>query len=236
MSIGVTKVLDTSNVFYLAAMRFLHLYNRGVDKRVIFTNETDYRRFEETIRIARLSHSPKLSWIKEQSQLGNLSQKDLLGLEESYGPPLINIHAYTLMPNHFHIQAEEMVKYGAQKFIQRLGNGYTKYFNAKYERCGHLLESKFKYVVIETEEQFMHLARYIHTNPSNSSKPNLTPEQLKHYPWSSLSDYRGLKKHPFCEISKVMSYFKSADDFWEFTKSGINKEELNLSPELLIDS
>lgn len=213
---------------------YYHLYNRGVDKRVIFLDETDRQRFLHAVRLARLSNSPKLSWLKKQIKIGNISPEDFERLEEKYGPPLLDIVAYSLMPNHFHFQVKELTENGVTKFFRKLGTSYVMYFNIRHERTGRLFESQYKSVLIETDEQLIHLSRYIHINPFNSSKINISLEQLRTYPWTSLPDYLGDRKESFCNPSEVMAFFSSPPDYWEFLRGNIDKEEV-LSPNLLLD-
>lgn len=215
-------------------VQYYHLYNRGVDKRTIFLDDFDRQRFLDTLRLARLSNSPKLSWLKKQIKIGNISPVDLNKLEEKYGPSLLDIVAYSLMPNHFHFQAKELVEDGVSKFFQKLGTSYVMYFNIKHERTGRLFETQYKSVLIETDEQLIHLSRYIHVNPFNSSKISISLKQLKTYPWTSLPDYLGTRKQPFCDPAEVMAFFSSPDDYWKFLKGNIDKEEI-LSAELVLD-
>lgn len=216
-------------------VQYYHLYNRGVDKRIIFLDDADRRRFIDTLRLARLSNSPKLSWLKEQIKIGNISPVDIKKIEEKYGPPFLDIVAYSLMPNHFHFQVKELVEGGVSNFFRKLGTSYVMYFNIKYERTGRLFESQYKSVLIETDEQLIHLSRYIHANPFNSSKIDISLEQLRTYPWTSLPDYLGIRKQTFCNPKEVMAFFESPDDYWEFLKVNIDKEEI-LPYNFLLDS
>lgn len=215
-------------------VQYYHLYNRGVDKRTIFLDDSDRQRFVDALRLARLSSSPKLSWLRKQIKLGNISPTDLEKLEEKYGPPLLDIISYSLMPNHFHFQVKELREGGVSTFFRKLGTSYVMYFNIKHKRTGRLFESRYKSVLIETDEQLIHLSRYIHTNPVNSSKIDVSLERLKTYFWTSLPDYLGTRQQPFCHPFEVMNFFKPPDDYWEFLKGGVNRERI-LSSDLLLD-
>lgn len=215
-------------------LQYYHLYNRGVDKRTIFFDNSDRHRFIDALRLARLSNSPKLSWLKKQIKIGNISLGEAQRLEEKYGPPLLDIVAYSLMPNHFHFQVKELIKEGVSKFFRKLGTSYVMYFNIKHERTGRLFESQYKSVLIKTDEQLIHLSRYIHANPFLSSKIDVSLKQLRTYPWTSLPDYLGTRKQTFCDPTEVMAFFKTSDDYWRFLKGNIDKEE-TLPPELMLD-
>lgn len=215
-------------------MQFYHLYNRGVDKRIIFLDNFDRQRFVDALRLARLLGSPPLSWLKRQIKLGNISPEDLEKLEEKYGPPLLDIISYSLMPNHFHLQVKEVMEGGVTTFFRKLGTSYVMYFNIKHKRTGRLFESQYKFVLIETDEQLIHLSRYIHINPVKSSKIDISLKSLKTYHWTSLPDHLRTRKQPFCNPLEVMNFFKSPNDYWEFLKGGVGKEEI-LSSDLLLD-
>jgi len=213
--------------------QYFHLYNRGVEKRSIFSSDKDRHRFLQTIRITRLLKSPKLSLYLNQLK-SNDEDRDR-DVEKIFGPPYITIIAYCLMPNHYHLQVKEEMQDGVVKFTKRLGDSYTKYFNTKNNRTGRLFESACKTIRIESNEQLLHLSRYIHTNPANSSKTNLNPKELREYPFSSLRIYLGKNKEPFCNPDEVMNNFKSSDSYWEFVKASIGHSEEQLPQKLQVD-
>lgn len=213
-------------------IRYFHLYNRGVEKRNIFLSDKDRERFIQTIRICRLVSSPKVSLVFKQLKLGRISPKE--SFEKKWGPLWVEILAYCLMPNHFHFEVKELVKNGVPKFAQRLGNSYTLYFNTKYDRVGRLFESTYKSVEINTDEQLVHLSRYIHANPVISSKVKLNIKQLKTYQWTSLPIYLGAESE-ICQSDEIMSFFKSGKNYWKFVEAEIQAKEEPLPPEILID-
>lgn len=226
------KFQDHPGFMYL---QYYHLFNRGVDKRIIFTANTDRQRFIEALRLARLSKSPRLSWLNKQIKLGNIDSTFLAQLEEKYGPPLLDIISYSLMSNHFHLQVKELIEGGITQFFRKLGTSYVMYFNIRYERTGRLFESQYKSVLIRTDEQLIHLSRYIHINPLLSSKIDISLDELKQYPWTSVPDYLGFRRQPFCDPSAVMAFFKSPQDYWEFLRAGFGKEDVTLGSDLLLE-
>ena len=78
---------------------------------------------------------------------------------------LVEILIFALMPNHFHLLLKQKRGGGIVKFMQKLGTGYTNYFNKKYKRVGGLFQGRFKAVLVSEEAHFIHLPFYIHTNP-----------------------------------------------------------------------
>jgi len=216
-------------------MQYFHIFNRGIDSRNIFLDINDRQRFLLALHVSLLESSPKISDLERQKEKNNFTELPPEQLSKMYGPVLVDIIAFCLMPNHYHLLIKTEEPKDLSKFTQRLANSYTCFFNQKYSRTGRLFASKYKSSPIESDEQLIHLTRYIHTNPSNVKSNPLNPSQLKKYLWSSLPEY--LEKNiRLCQINDVLKNFKSTKTFWEFTKSGIkNINDIILSNKLLID-
>src|SRR3989339_382932 len=111
----------------------------------------------------------------------------------------------TLLKNHIHLLLRQIIENGISKFMQKVGIGYGKYFNGKYDRRGHVFQDAFKSVHIESDGQLMVVAPYIFTNPialiepgwkENGIKNHSTEEAVKfleEYKWSSYQDCIGIK-------------------------------------------
>ena len=178
---------------------FYHVYNRGVDKRVVFEDESDYMRF-----INKLLEFNK-----------NREGKSLF----------VDIICFCLMPNHFHLILRPIVKNGITDFMRRLLTGYVMYFNNKNERKGVLFETKYKSILVEDEEYFKHLSRYIHLNPKEiiSQKCNFvenimsSSEILKKYKWSSYLDYIGINNFPdHTDRKLLLDIFGSPENYMNY--------------------
>jgi putative transposase len=133
-----------------AAEEFYHVYNRGTEKRNIFSEENDYARFLESM--SEFNSLEPIGSLFENSfrkkhQLGGSTSKD-----QATDKRLVNIVAYCLNPNHYHLLLQQVADKGIEKFMQRMGTGYTMYFNNKYERTG-LFQGRFKAVHIENNDQ-----------------------------------------------------------------------------------
>lgn len=119
---------------------------------------------------------------------------------------LIEILAFCLMPNHYHLLIRQRVNKGAIDFMQKLGTGYTNYFNKRYERAGSLFQGRFKAVLVNKNAHFIHLPYYIHSNPLDLEFPEWRNKEitnyreamksLENYRWSSFPDYIGKKNFP----------------------------------------
>src|SRR3990167_7803221 len=116
-----------------------HLFNRGAHKQAIFKSEKDYRRF-----LVLLYFSNTM----ERVQLGNLLQnqgRSLIDLLEEYvDQSLVDIFAYTLMPNHFHLVLRQKADNGISTFMKKLATAYSMYFNIKYKHSVVLFQGRFK--------------------------------------------------------------------------------------------
>lgn len=119
------------------------------------------------------------------------------------------------MPNHFHLLVKQTRDSGIHEFMTKLLNSYTKYYNTKHDRVGHLFQGQFKAVNIKNEYQLLQVSRYIHLNPYVS---DLTRE-YEAYPYSSYSEYLTPPANPTITIvNPVLSGFKNPKDYKDFVK------------------
>lgn len=186
--------------------QYYHIYNRGVEKRNIFLDNGDYVRFIHylyALNDSNPSVNLSRSIYKQNNEGGRtffVNQKREL---------IVKIHAFCLMPNHYHLILEQSVEGGIIKFMQKLGTAYAMFFNTKYKRSGVLFQGKFKATIIDNDAYFMQLLRYIHLNPVGLIDPNWKTEgisnpkkiqkYLNSYRWSSHPDYIG--KENFSSVS-----------------------------------
>ncbi len=190
-----------------------HFFNRGIDRRPTFTTKRECQRALQIIRFYQFSSPPvKLSRFlslppDEQMQI---TQK----LEET-DDKLIEVYAFCLMPNHFHFLARQLADNGISRFMSQFHNSYTRYFNSAHKRVGPLFLDQFKAVWIETDEQLMHVSRYIHLNPYTAYVVK-NFEDLFSYPWSSLAQYVSDDNEGLCSKELILSYFKTRDDYKGF--------------------
>lgn len=187
---------------------YYHIYNRGSDKRDIYIQPRDYNRFQKTIYYYQFL-GPKLSFSK-------FAKSELNSFKPDSEKKLVEIICYCLMPNHFHFLVKQVKTNGISFFLSQLSNSYTKYFNTKYERVGALLQGTFKSVLIETDEQLIHVSRYIHLNPVVS---RLTKE-LNSYKWSSYPEYI-FGNSLICSIDEILNFFPSPQKYQEFVDAQI---------------
>jgi len=116
---------------------YYHIYNRGVDKRVIFADEYDIQRFYDSLE--EFNVLEPIGSIYENSFAKKLKSP----ISKPKKGALISLVAHCANPNHFHLLLRQEVESGIEKLMQRMG-GYTKYFNNKNKRSGALFQGKFK--------------------------------------------------------------------------------------------
>lgn len=197
----------------LVTNQIYHVLNRGVASQPIFLSKKNYQRGVEAFcyyqnRALPLSYSHFL----------DLSQKRREKLLETLRKKrdfLVEIIAYCLIPNHFHFLLKQLQKDGISLFMSKFSNSYTRYFNTAYKRVGSLFQGKFKAVRIETDEQLIHVSRYIHLNPYSSYVVK-TLKDLEKYPYSSLPEYLNLTKNEWCQKEAVLEHFKNPTDYKRF--------------------
>lgn len=120
--------------------------------------------------------------------------------KERYG---FLLHAYTLMDNHYHLLMETP-KANLSQIMQNINTSYTVYVNRKYGRSGHLLQGRFKGIIVDKDKYLIALSRYIHLNPVRAK----LAESPLGYPWTS---YRAFIDHraedPLVDTGETLSYF-----------------------------
>jgi len=168
-----------------------HIFNRGVEKRDVFVDDADRYRFVNGLYLFNDAKPMENTRLNAEARLVGDDERD----------KFVDILAFVLMPNHFHLLVRPLVKNGLTEFMRKMGTGYTNYFNIRYERVGPLFQGKFKSVLIENENQLSYIPFYIHFNPIELIEKNWKEgqisnaqevfEYLKNYRWSSLSDYLG---------------------------------------------
>lgn len=186
----------------------LHVFTRSIAGYKVFSRSSDYRRMIETIYYYRYEREKKFSKIFDLES-------------EDKGEKIVKVICYNLMPTHIHLVLEELKEKGISKFMANILNSYTRYFNTKYKRKGPLWESRFKHVLVETDEQLLHLTRYIHLNQTTSGLVK-RPEDWE---FSSYREYIKDKRVGLviCEFDHILeiepvSYRKFVEDYIDFQK------------------
>jgi len=194
----------------LAVGEYYHIFNRGVARAPTFLVKDDYKQ-----AIASLSYYRNIKPVMRFSRFKDLSlnEKDSVLKRSEDLDKLVELICYCVMPNHFHLVVKQLAENGISIFLSRFTNSYTKYFNTKNERVGPLFQGTFKSVHVETQNQLIHLSRYIHLNPLTSFV--VSEKDFLNYPWSSLNEYLE-EKNSLINTKPILSEFSSPKKYLDF--------------------
>ncbi|MBU4480179.1 transposase [Patescibacteria group bacterium] len=197
---------------------YYHIYNRGTDKRRIFDDKGDLWRFVKGILIFNRidvvgSIRDELDQHKIHSNRSTVDFEELVKLSGG----LVEVVCFCLNPNHYHLLVKQVSDDGISKFIQRLGSGYTRYFNEKNTRNGVLFQGKFKAVYVKSNEQLLYTSAYVSLN----NKIHNIEEDYKNLVFSSWSEYSGENKVlNMCKGKDIiLGQFDNFQDYKEFAES-----------------
>lgn len=196
----------------LVSGEYYHVFNRGIDHCSTFLIEADYRRAFETISLYRFPNPP-LS-LSKFLRLDTIRRSEIIDLMAP-STPLVSLISYCFMPNHFHFLLRQDLDNGTSKFVGNFQNSYTKYFNNRHKRDGSLYLDQFKAIRVETEEQLLHVSRYIHLNPYTGRLVD-SISSIMNYPWSSFPEYLGNIQNRLTDPSFIMKNFSSSSNYSRF--------------------
>lgn len=203
----------------IAPGEIYHIFNRSVAKQPIFVRQKDYQRALDLINFYRFE-KPLLRFSHYNRLPIEQKENFLFKLEKDH-QKLVLILAFCLMPNHFHFLVKELHKEGTSSFLRNFQNSYAKYFNTKSERSGALFQSMFKAVRIESDEQLMHVSRYIHLNPLTSFIIK-DINDLESYNWSSYPSYINKQSNQLVDSEIILGNFSATQHFKKFTKNQVD--------------
>jgi putative transposase len=169
---------------------YYHVYARGSNKQKIFLENADYKYFLGLF----------------ERYLSKTPATDKLGTPYPHYLHHIEIVAYCLMTNHFHLLLYQQDIPYLEKFMRSLMTSYSRYFNLKYRRTGPVFESRYKAVRIDQDLYLQHITRYIHLNP----------RLWKRYRYSSLRYYRDGVEPYWLHTKNILELFASRQEYMEF--------------------
>lgn len=190
----------------------VHVYNRGNNKDNIFIDDQDHKAF-----LFRLG-------MVMGFDVNDLNKNSLLSMPNSRiringNKNLYKIHSFCLMPNHFHLIIEQLEEESISTMMLKLCTSYSKYFNKKYNRVGHVFQDQFKANVILDDKQMMWTSAYIHTNPIKDGFVRKTEK----YVWSSYIDFTENRNLPLVTKDLLLGLFGDKKSFIKetFTLSNV---------------
>lgn len=211
---------------------YYHLYNRGVEKRLIFLDQQDYGVFLSYLKEYLLPKNVKdltkrladsnTTWVEKEKVL------KLLRLNNFNGE--IRLLTYCLMPNHFHLLVKQGKTSSIDGFMNSLGTRYTMYFNRKHKRVGRLYQDVYKAVLVERDEQLLHLSRYIHRQAL--TLPQGDPLQSQP---SSFPEYVGSRKTEWVQPGEILSFFSTTNPAIGYKSFVLQEENFEIVQNLILE-
>ena len=193
-----------------------HIISRSIAGYKIFNNRADFSRFVDMLDFYQKKLPYKYSIF---TKLTLECQNEVFKNHSNSNNPDINIVTYCIMPTHIHLTLKQIEDDGISRYMNKILNSYSRYFNTKYKRKGPLWESRFKNILVESDEQLLHLSRYIHLNPVSANLVD-KPEQWE---FSSYNEYLGKTAKKICLYNKVLEikpaeYRKFVEDRIDYQK------------------
>jgi len=197
-----------------------HIYNRGAHKNTVFTSADDYSRF---MLLMYLANGTSALNIANQIRKGR-SFSDMF--DGTIDKSLVDVHAYCLMPNHFHMVLRQKAENGITSYLKKVLTGYSMYFNAKHEHSGVLFQGRFKSRHIGSDAYFRWIYSYVHLNPVGLVQSDWEecgvrdPERVRRfmngYQYSSYQDYCVKKRVPSIVLAdEAPSFLRETNDLKE---------------------
>ena len=152
-------------------------------------------------------------------------QKFIGILKDSVSMWSCQIHAVSLLPNHYHILLETPCA-NISRVMRHIGAVYTQWFNQQHHRDGPVFRGRFKAILVDEDAYLVELLRYIHLNPFKAK----IVKHAQDHRWTSYQAYlRTLKNWQWLATERLLDFFgkdiKTARaELKKFTEAGIPKE------------
>ena len=202
VDMGIRNITFTNGEYY-------HVFNRGVDKRIIYNTKEQQYFFFNRLKL--------LNTIDSRKYIANKRSRYKDKIITGNGEELISIVAYCLLPNHFHLLLKQKVDNGISQFMQRLGTSYTKFFNQQEDRSGSLFQGKFKATHLSDNFSLPILSAYVNLNYKHHQidpSKNIVKSSLFEYVDEELGD--GICDQT--EIDNIINEIGSINDYKQFIK------------------
>lgn len=215
----IMSMTNTNTLFAIGEN--YHVFNRGVDKREIFSDKYDVYRFIQSLKeFNRIESGNDIFYVNKNRNIYKSKESKNTVMSSKKSDRLVAIVCYCLNPNHFHLVLEELVDGGVSKFTQRLSGGYSSYYNNKNDRSGALFQGKFKAIHIESNEQLLNTSAYVNLNNKVHKKleeaknnfVDLIPNR------SSWKEYVENYKFGFCKKDIILGQFKNKKEYEKFAE------------------
>lgn len=213
---------------------YYHIFNRGNNKSDIFFDDKDRARFlfliihlQSPVSFKNISREVKS--LVQSRALHSYAAKDVVA--EICKNRYVELVAFALMPNHFHLLLREVQENGTSFYMHKILTAYSKYINTKQEKGGHVLEGPYRIVHVENNEQLLHLTAYIHRNPRDLREWRNNEHD---YPWSSYQDFIDTNRWgELLDINVIHEQFEDKEEYRRFVETSGAKDKAIIDDVLL---
>jgi putative transposase len=203
---------------------YYHLYNRGVEKRLIFQDFQDYAVFMSYLKHYLSPPFENKHGVQSQNSDFEVDTPEPVRNDSrlrNYNSEL-QLVAYSLMPNHYHLLVKQKTLRAIEQFMSSLSVRYTMYFNRKNERVGTLFQGVYRAVPVESDEQLLSLTRYIHKQALSFEDDTIREIQP-----CSFGEYIGKRNTGWVHPEGILEYFSntnSSDSYHQFVKERMEQD------------
>ena len=183
-----------------APQSYYHVYARGISRQRIFREPADFEKF--------------LRLFARYLSLEETHNRNGLSFPNFYNK--LDLLAFCLMPNHFHLLVYQYQQGAMTEFMRSLLTSYSMYFNKKYKRSGPLFESRFKASLISDDAYLEHISRYIHMNPRS----------WREYEYSSLPYYLQQVTDAWLRPERITDLFVTPTQYLNFLEDYQQNKEI----------
>ena len=221
-TVGGDSIIISMRALAIVKDGYYHVYNRGVSKQIIFLDTADFARFlflllhlQSPVSIPQVNR-----YIKNYLKTSDfLVTSDLL--HEITATRTVEVVNFCIMPNHFHLLVHALEDGAISSYMQKVGNAYSKYFNQRYERSGHVFQGAYKVREIGDDNYLSHLSAYIHRNPHELSQ---WKDKADIYSWSSYQDMNRSRWGNLLKPEIIKDSFASFSDYRSYVETSGAKE------------
>ena len=180
---------------------YYHVYNKTVDSVPLLSHPEDIGRFLQS-----------MDYFNSITPIGSIFEHSFFKQKyKKKNPPLVHIICYCINPNHYHFILQQKADRGVEKFMQRMGIGFTKYYNQRHRRQGPLFIGGYRSKLIETNEYLLHVSAYVNLNHKVHQLGNRISK-------SSWDEYTSLNPliNPVCQTDSILEQFASKKEYASF--------------------
>jgi len=204
---------------FLINEEIYHIFSRSIADFRILNNGGEFERMKQLMRYYQIENEMRFSFFIELEMVKSEGFNNVISSISKDKNKLVQIIAYCLMPTHIHLILKQLQENGISNYMRKILESYSTYFNTKHQRRGPLWESRFKNVLVNNDEQLLHLTRYIHLNPVTAS---LT-DNPKDWLFSSYKEYLTEDENPICQFNDILEikpriYLKFVNDQISYQK------------------